>query len=178
MTALPKAPKWAFEPATSRHRHRAMDALQKGVLQIIWPDSKPLKVWTKQQGWRVPWFNFNQYFIHKMLESDANFALVLNNSGLEVSVPLEHYRISANMLEEWDSMYTAREDMGVLGLRPVSWGSLVESLRAVRRAIEAGVVIAIEDIQLKNVGEFLTWVDKRYHMLEDGYDSWVGDDRS
>jgi hypothetical protein len=178
MNKLSKIPDWAFELATPNHRHRAINAHQNGTLQIIWPDSKPIKLWAKQQGWRVPWFNFNQYFISKMLESDVNFALVLQKSGLKVSIPLAYYKISDNMLHEWDALYEEREDMGVLGLRPVGWGHLVECLREVRRTIEVGLVIEIEDEKLESVGEFLTWVDKRYHALEDGYDSWVGDDNS
>ncbi len=60
---------------------------------------------------------------------------------------------------------------------PTSWGSLVEALRAIRRAVEAGVVVHIEGEQpLLSWQHFYQWAHGRYHMLEDGYDTWIGDD--
>lgn len=178
MKVLANIPKEAFESAGFEHRQRAIDAHQKGVMQVVWSDSNQLKIWVKKQGWRVPWFKFNKYFISKMLESDENFALVLKESKLEVIIPKEYYNISDRTLHKWDAMYEEREDMGILGMRPTRWGYLVESLREIRRIAEAGVIIQIEGQNIQNVGEFLTWVHSRYHGLEDGYDSWVGDDNS
>lgn len=60
---------------------------------------------------------------------------------------------------------------------PNSWGALVEELRAIRRAVEAGVVVYIAGEQpLSNWQQFYRWAHGRYHMLEDGYDKWIGDD--
>lgn len=178
MKDLTNIPKELFESALSNHRQRAIDAHQKGVLLIVWPDSNRLKIWVKKQGWRVPWFKFKNYFISKMLESDENFALVLKESRLEVIIPKEHYNISDRTLHQWDAMYEEREDMGVLGMRPTRWGYLVEGLREIRRIAEVGVIIKIEGKNIQNVGQFLTWVHRRYPGLEDGCDSWVGDDNS
>jgi hypothetical protein len=59
----------------------------------------------------------------------------------------------------------------------VSWGVLVEELRALRRAVEAGVVVQVEDgPRLQTWQGFYEWAHGRYHMLEDGYDRWIGDD--
>ena len=59
-----------------------------------------------------------------------------------------------------------------------SWRWLVESLREIRRAVEADVVVEIDGQQLKSFGSFYTWAHGRYHVLEDGYDPWIGDDRA
>lgn len=76
-------------------------------------------------------------------------------------------------------MYEATEDRGVLGRRATQWGSLVEELRDIRRAVEAGVVVEVENTKkLRSFNSFYTWAHGRYHALEDGYDSWIGDDNS
>ena len=171
-------PKWAVQKATGQDFRRTKQSIEHGTYTISGPDTKTLKTWAKQQGWPTSWFGFNHKFVQKMLESEANFALALQDAGLVVWIPRESYRISKQQLQSWDAMYEEREDMGALGMRPTRLGSLVENLREVRRAIEAQVFIEIDNRQLHNVGSFLKWVDERYHMLEDGYDSWVGDDRS
>ena len=86
--------------------------------------------------------------------------------------------LSQEQLEELDSLYNETVDMGVLGRRPTRWGELVEELRTYRRAIEAGSVVEVDGTALRSVGNFLKWAHARYHALEDGYDSWYGDDKS
>ncbi len=83
--------------------------------------------------------------------------------------------ISSEELKELDELYEARSPSG----RPTSWGALVEELRAIRRTVEAGTVVQVEGAgALRTWQEFYTWAHGRYHMLEDGYDSWIGDDNS
>jgi len=54
---------------------------------------------------------------------------------------------------------------------------LVEDLREIRRAVEAGVAVTVEgEGLLLNWQGFYRWAHGRYHMLEDGYDKWIGDD--
>jgi hypothetical protein len=113
-----------------------------------------------------------------MLESDENFALALKESGLQVLIPQEYYKFPDQELQKMDAWYEERADMGALGSRPVSWGILVEGLREIRRAIEADVVFEFEGKQIKSVASFLIWAHARYYMLEEGYDSWYGDDNS
>ena len=86
--------------------------------------------------------------------------------------------ITIEMLKELDALYEERVDMGVLGLRPTRWGDLVEELRKIRRLVEAGVTVKIEGTQtvLSTWQRFYTWAHERYRALEDGYDSWIGDD--
>lgn len=82
--------------------------------------------------------------------------------------------VTAEMLQELDELYEAR---GVHG-RPSHWGDLVAKLRSVRRIVEAGTVVQVEDgPTLRTWSDFYTWAHGRYHMLEDGYDAWIGDDR-
>jgi hypothetical protein len=50
-------------------------------------------------------------------------------------------------------------------------GALVEELRVIRRAVEAGFVV-----ELRTWQGFYSWAHGRYHALEDGYDSWIGSD--
>ena len=83
--------------------------------------------------------------------------------------------VSLAELEELDGLYTARSASG----RPLYWGALVDRLRVLRRAVEAGTVVQIEGASaLHTWSEFYAWAHGRYHMLEDGYDHWVGDDKS
>ncbi len=113
-----------------------------------------------------------------MLESEENFERAINESGIAIHIPKQDHVISVEKLRGLDALYEAREDTGGLGPRPTRWGRLVEELRAIRRAVEAGVVVKIEGTQtvLKTWQRFYDWAHGRYHMLEDGYDSWIGDD--
>lgn len=82
--------------------------------------------------------------------------------------------VSMEELRELDAMYAARSPSG----RPTSWLALVEELRRIRRAIEGGAVVQIEgEGTLGTWQEFYAWAHGRYHMLEDGCDAWIGDDR-
>ncbi|MGB5058396.1 MAG: hypothetical protein WBO48_06875 [Candidatus Promineifilaceae bacterium] len=167
-------PKWALTNATPQDRIRAVQAHQNGLLQIIWSKDKTQQAWAKKQGWRTSRFSFHESFIKKMLENDETFALALKESGIEVILPIKEYTFSTEQLQELDALYQARGENG----RPDSWGTLVEKLRGARRAVEAGVVVTIDDRPFQQFSSFYSWVDERYHMLEDGYDSWVGNDKS
>ncbi len=55
--------------------------------------------------------------------------------------------------------------------------SIVAELRDIRRAVEAGVVVHVAGEEpMLNWQNFYSWAHGRYHMLEDGYDKWIGDD--
>lgn len=83
------------------------------------------------------------------------------------------YTITAEKLSAFEALYEERSTSG----RPVSWGTLVEELRGIRRAVEAGIVVTVEGGQtLRTWQDFYHWAHGRYHMLEDGYDKWIGDD--
>lgn len=88
--------------------------------------------------------------------------------------------ITIEMLKKLDALYEETEDLGVLGRRPVHWGTLVEELRKIRRIVESGVTVKIEGTEkfLDTWQSFYDWAHGRYHALEDGYDSWIGDDNS
>jgi hypothetical protein len=87
---------------------------------------------------------------------------------------VNHQKISADQLREFDRLYAERLTTG----RPTCWGGLVDKLRTIRSAVEAGVVVEVEvdGVTLTNFAEFYAWAHGRYHMLEDGYDKWIGDD--
>jgi hypothetical protein len=95
-------------------------------------------------------------------------------------VSRSEHTLTIEELKELDAMYEEREDMGILGRRPTSWGPLVEELRRIRRLVEAGVHVRIEESQtvLKTWGSFYDWAHGRYPALEDGSDHWIGDDAS
>ena len=160
-------PTWAMEKVTVGDRGRVEQAYRRKTLQIVWPDDKGLRRWAREQGWPAPWFSFHERFIKKMLESDTNFALALSASGIGLMIPVQRYVFSEEELHELDAAYEER-----------SWRWLVESLREIRRAVEADVVVEIDGQQLKSFGSFYTWAHGRYHVLEDGYDPWIGDDRA
>jgi len=85
------------------------------------------------------------------------------------------YIVSAEDLSALDAMYASRSPIG----QPTSWRPLVEELRKIRRIVEAGTVVHVAgEATLRTWTEFYDWAHGRYHMLEDGCDPWIGDDRS
>lgn len=86
--------------------------------------------------------------------------------------------VSEAELGRLDRLYAEREDLGALGMRPTGWDALVEELRGLRRAVEAGVVVTVGGATLTTWQEFYAWAHGRYHALEEGADSWIGDDDS
>jgi len=91
---------------------------------------------------------------------------------------LKEETITAEMLNSFDALYEAYEDLGILGRRHVGLVTLVEELRKIRRLIESSVIVNIEgtEIRLTSWTEFYNWAHSRYHKLEDGSDKWIGDD--
>ncbi len=169
----PTAPNWAMTAAGPQDLVRAQEAQHKGVLQIQWPDLKALRTWARQQGWPAPRFGFQDAFILKMLASPETFALAIERSGVALSIPVGAVTISSEKIGKLDALYEERSPQG----RPTGWGTLVEELREIRRAVEAGVAVTIDDgPTLTSWQEFYAWAHGRYHMLEDGYDAWIGDD--
>ncbi|MBE2199708.1 MAG: hypothetical protein IAE79_13920 [Anaerolinea sp.] len=152
----------------------------QGRTQIQLPDLKELKGWAKSHGWPTPWFGFKEAFIARLFESNETFSLALNESGINMLIPIKEHTLTIKRLEELDALYEETEDRGVLGRRPTRWGSLVSALREIRRLVEVGVKVNVEgtDTVLTTWQSFYDWAHGRYHMLEDGYDSWIGDDDS
>lgn len=166
-------PAWALRAATVEDQGFAKDAHRQGRMQIKWPNIKTLRSWAKQQGWPTPFFGFEEAFIVKMLETNENFELAIEKGGIEIQVPRQYYTISSETICELDALYEERSSTG----QPTSWGILVEELREIRRAVEAGVMVTIEGEQpILSWQNFYSWAHGRYHMLEDGYDKWIGDD--
>lgn len=153
---------------------------RQGRAQIQFPDIKDLKGWAKSHGWPTPWFGFKKAFIDKLFESNETFTLVLSESGINIHIPIKGHTLTTKRLKKLDALYEEREDMGVLGRRPTRWGTLVSELREIRRLVEAGVEVKVQETQtvLNTWQSFYDWAHGRYHMLEDGYDSWIGDDDS
>ena len=168
-----KIPAWALRAATADDQALAQAAKRQGSMHVTWPNANAVRGWAKQQGWATPWFGFEEAFIATMLETNAHFALAVQHSGIEIYIPRQDYTIADDKIRELDAAYAERSSTG----QPHSWGSLVEELRAIRRAVEAGVVVHVEGAQtLRNWQDFYHWAHGRYHMLEDGYDAWIGDD--
>ena len=87
---------------------------------------------------------------------------------------MEDPRSEVERLRQLDALYEERSPRG----QPVRWRILVEELREIRRAVEAGVVIQVEGgPAMRSWQGFYEWAHGRYHMLEDGSDNWIGDDR-
>jgi hypothetical protein len=167
-------PAWAMRTATAEDYEIVQDSHSRSTMQIRWPNHSALRRWTKLQGWPAPWFGFETAFLAKMLENPMNFTHAINESGIEIQIPQQEYTLSVARLEELDALYAQRSPSG----QPQSWGILVEELRELRRAVEAGVVVQVEDEpRIQTWQGFYAWAHGRYHMLEDGYDRWIGDDR-
>ena len=164
-------PKWALRKAGPEDRSDVRAAITKGLESIVWPDTAYLRSWTNQRGWPAPFVGFRGKFIRRMLSNNESYYQALNGTGIEIYIPVKRYEITEKYLRELDGLYESRGSEG----RPDCWGALVEALREIRRACEAGVEVKVEDTTL-NSGNFYTWAHGRYHMLEDGYDKWIGDD--
>jgi hypothetical protein len=168
-----KIPAWALRAATAEDYGFAKEAHRHDSMQITWPNERALRIWAKQQGWPTPFFGFEEALIAKMLETREHFEQAMKESGIEIHLPRQEYRLTDEKIRELDALYEERSSSG----RPPSWGTLVEELREMRRAVEAGILITIEGEQtIGSWQSFYSWAHGRYHMLEDGYDKWIGDD--
>jgi hypothetical protein len=154
--------------------YELVQAMQhQGTLQITWPNLDALRAWSRQQAWSTPWFGFKEAFLAQLYANQLNFVQAISTSGIELSIPLREYTLTTERQQQLDALYAERSSSG----RPVSWGALVEELREIRRAVEAGVVIQVEaGPTLRSWQGFYAWAHGRYHMLEDGADQWIGDD--
>ena len=175
-------PAWAKQKVNpEKHSFSEVRRLHRqGRAQIQLPDVKDLKGWAKSHDWPTPWFGFKEAFIAKLFESSETFTLALNEGGIDIRIPIKQHTLTMKRLKKLDALYEEREDMGVLGRRPTRWGTLVSELREIRRLVEAGVKVKVEGTQtvLNTWQSFYDWAHGRYRMLEDGYDSWIGDDDS
>jgi hypothetical protein len=166
-------PTWALRAATADDHDLAKAAHQHGTLHLTWPNAHAVRRWAKHHGWSTPLFGFEAAFIATMLETKAQFELAVNTSGIALHLLRQQYTMTHERIHALDALYAQRSDSG----RPDGWGILVEELRAIRRAVEAGVVVHIDGEQtLMNWQTFYAWAHGRYHMLEDGADQWIGDD--
>lgn len=175
-------PAWAKRRVTPEQHsftevHRLHD---QGRAQIQLPDLKELKRWAKSHDWPMPWFGFRKAFLAKLFESSETFALALTESGIKVHIPIKSHTLNLERLKELDALYEETVEMGALGRRPTGWGSLVHELREIRRLVEAGVEVNVEGTEtvLNTWQRFYDWAHGRYRGLEDGSDSWIGDDNS
>lgn len=152
----------------------------QGRAQIQLPDLKELKGWAKSHDWPTPWLGFKKALLDKLFESNETYTLALNESGINIHIPITEHTLTIARLKELDALYEEREDTGVFGSRPTGWGSLVNELRKIRHLVEGGITVRVEETQtvLNTWESFYSWAHGRYHMLEDGYDSWIGDDVS
>ena len=162
----PPIPAWALTMAGPQDRLAAQRAQGRGVMQIQWKDGRPPRAWARQHGWPTPWFGFEKAFVARMFASDESFELALTGGGVEISIPKASHSISPEKLGEMDEAY-----------RDHLWRWLVDTLREIRRAVEAGVVVHVEGATLKSFESFYNWAHGRYHALEDDVGtSWIGDD--
>lgn len=166
-------PNWAMRAAGSGDRELVGEALGRGTAKVEWPDRRALRDWAGRRGWPTPWVDFEGAFLARMLEDEASFEAALCEGGVGIRIPRRESAISVADLAALDARYEARSPTG----RPTDWGLLVESLREIRRAVEAGVEVQVAGgPDLRSWQGFYDWAHGRYHMLEDGFDRWIGDD--
>ncbi len=166
-------PSWAIKTAGPEDLGDVRAARGQGTLQIKWADSKVLRDWARQRDWSMPWLGVQEAFLTRMLEDEASFALALKDGLVEIHLPKTEHTISAEALRALDESYAERSESG----RPTGFRYLVESLREIRRAVEAGIVVNVEGAPpLRTWQGFYTWAHERYHMLEEGSDEWIGAD--
>jgi hypothetical protein len=169
-------PDWALRKAERNDCSAVKSLRRRGILLIEWPDLKALREWARAQSWPTPWFDFKGAFLTRMLGNDADFDLAIVHSGVVIQVNQDEHTIPACTIREFDELYQEQLDDG----RRIGWATLVAELREIRRAVEAGVLIRIEgeDASIKSWQAFYDWAHGRYPVLEEGSDSWIGDDNS
>ena len=167
-------PDWAMRIAGVQDLSLAQSARRQDRMKIRWPDHQTARAWARQQGWPTPWWGFEEKFISRMLADSDSFHRAVAESGVEVLIPRTEYTLTAEKIRELDDLYETQNNTG----QPPGWRWLVEELRDIRRAVEAGVVVNIEGASpLRSWQNFYEWAHGRYHRLEEGYDQWIGDDQ-
>ena len=120
----------------------------------------------KSKGWKTPWIFLQQSFIKQLFANDENYRTVIEDHIVNLLIPRKSVFLSEEQLEDIDESYEAK-----------SWSYVVEALREIRRAVEAGVEIKVEGKILKTWNDWYSWAHARYGLLEEGSDKWIGDDR-
>lgn len=161
-------PSWALEVLGEGERVRAHDQRAAGELRVRWSDGHRARSWSKRNGWRSSWLRPDQVFLDAVLADDEAFTTAVRSDAVDFLVPRSDYSLTPAAIEQMDVDYADRS----------SWGSLVETLRTIRRAIESGVIVHADGRKLDGWSDFYEWAHGRYHLLEDGHDAWIGDDRS
>ena len=100
---------------------------------------------------------------------------------------LEHHRLHLRLrrgerYSGWASLRLSnvRDTTGVVRhvlVELIDISAIVAKSAYLQAAVEAGVVVTIEGGPVLRWWQgFYEWAHGRYHMLEDGYDSWIGHD--
>jgi hypothetical protein len=162
-------PAWALRPIGVNDLAAAVAARDKDVLYSNYDRLHNPRQWAKSQGWPTGWLGRSyteQDFAKTMLDRQDNYSLALAASGIELYVPVDRHAITQQELDEADASYESGN---------FRW--LVDFLRTVRRAVELGVVVEVDDNQLDTFASFYTWAHGRYYALEDDTNTaWIGDD--
>lgn len=159
-------PNWALSKATALDWESAKKAYHSRTAKIVLRHPESLRSWMKGKGWKRPWLFLEESFMKQLFASDENYRLVLREYVADIRIPKKNVVISEEDLQSMDEDYAAR-----------SYSGLVEGLREIRRVIEAGTEVEIDGKKLKSFNSFYTWAHARYHLLEEGSDKWIGDDR-
>lgn len=159
-------PPWAVRRADMQDWEAAKKSFEAGTAKIQIRNLPSMSQWMKGKGWKRPWFNLQQSFIRQIFNHPDNFRMVLREHMAEIMIPRAKAAVPDQELKEMDASYEER-----------SWSYVVEALREIRRAIEAGVEIEVDGKTLKTWNEWYSWAHSRYHLLEESSDRWIGDDR-
>ncbi|MCB0689644.1 MAG: hypothetical protein KDC53_24055 [Saprospiraceae bacterium] len=141
-------------------------AHQAGTVKIELLNDASLRSWMKGNGWKSSWIFLEESFKKQLLSEEWKYRQALEGGIVEIMIPKDKVNISGETLKDLDESYEER-----------SWSSLVESLRDMRRAVEAGVILEVEGKPIKTWNAWYSWAHSRYPGLEEGSDLWIGDDR-
>lgn len=156
-------PNWALRPATANDREYAREARSKLSGTFEFTDRKGLRGWMKGKKWKASWLLLETSFFRNLFESDNNFQLALAEGIITIKLPKAAHQINKEHLDRLDKEYGAG-----------GYDFMVEPLREIRRALEAEVGIEIEGKKMKSVSTFISWVNERYPLIEEGADEWFG----
>lgn len=159
-------PNWALRKAGPEDKALAEQAFKDARANLKLTDRTGMKTWMKSRGEKISWLRPSASFYKQLLASEESFREVLAIGVMEIWIPKYSYTVPEDFLATVDQLYAEKD-----------WNTAVEYLREIRRAIDLGVKVQIEDKTFTSASTFYNWAHQRYHVLEEAADKWILDDR-
>lgn len=162
-------PSWAYQAASPQDYQRVLKAQEKNYLKYSWaPDYRSREAWMKKNQLEFSPSRSDAEILNLILNEENFYQSALKESGLQLMIPIQHYKLSPEKLAHMDACYEKTNEQGQL----IGWTELVNDLRNLFRLIDAGVTIQIGKKHFEAFTPLYSWAYARYRALEEGYDEW------